>query len=441
MIKPNKIFYSPSKRRLYNNHIKKSTPSSSSSAKRKTIIKNNENLLSNSSKSLKDEDIQMYKKQKDTINIINDTLLFFKSKKFNDSPKKNKLKNNTSYSSIFVDKLKRNQKLKEKNISLKNLLNELDYSYHYNLYKTKNNNIQKNNIINNNNIKNINYYKYLKKENIELNYINKTLKEEYSILKLEEKNNMNINKILLNKNEIKSNIKSLNYSLNKFLNLLSTICDTNPNLAQKNSLKNQNYINKDKNIFFEDKDLNKNGSNIIENNINDNLLYNNIQFTEEGNLNTNENKNINNDNESFDEIQITIPLKQFEKTENSKFKNYKNFGNINLDIKNEKKLFGNNNLINSFAKSLEYNNLYKSKEIRGYNLDKKKYPFQNTNLLKGSLMNKSAKLFHLKSSGTTSNINQNKTNLKFKENNMKNKDNNLKQNGYISKKFSKLFKK
>ena len=121
MIKPNKIFYSPSKRRLYNNHIKKSTPSSSSSAKRKTIIKNNENLLSNSSKSLKDEDIQMYKKQKDTINIINDTLLFFKSKKFNDSPKKNKLKNNTSYSSIFVDKLKKNQKLKEKNISLKNL--------------------------------------------------------------------------------------------------------------------------------------------------------------------------------------------------------------------------------------------------------------------------------------------------------------------------------
>ena len=94
---PHKIFYSPSKKSLHNKY--KSIPSSSSSSKRNTIIKNNNNLFST-------EEI-IIKKEAETISKIDDTLLFLKSKKLsNDSITKN-VNNTNSFSSIFVDKLKK----------------------------------------------------------------------------------------------------------------------------------------------------------------------------------------------------------------------------------------------------------------------------------------------------------------------------------------------
>ena len=167
---PHKIFYSPSKKSLHNKY--KNIPSSSSSSKRNTIIKNNNNLLTAEETAIK--------KENETINKIDDTLLFLKSKKFSDDSLKSNVNNTTSFSSIFVDKLKKNQKLKEKNIYLKNVLKELNKINNSN-YSNHKNSVKKNLFMNNNN-NNSYYYNQLKKEFSELKYYNKLLKEEYSII-------------------------------------------------------------------------------------------------------------------------------------------------------------------------------------------------------------------------------------------------------------------
>jgi len=444
---PQKIFYSPSKKSLNNKY--KSIPSSSSSSKRNTIIKNNNNLLTI-------EEIAI-KKETETINKINDTLLFLKSKKFSDDSLKANVNNVSSFSSIFVDKLKRNQKLKEKNIYLKNILKELNEINNSNSSNHKNS-VKKNLFMNNNNNNNLYYYNQLKKEFSELKYFNKLLKEEYSILKLEENNNIDIQKIFTNKEEVISKIKSLNYSLNNFLNLISPSMESkeqnkiNNNLISSNQkqkkLKNYNHnkfqkSNNKHNLFFESKNLRKNSSQLINNNAhkNRNIFYknNHIRFTDEENLNTNY------DNEHSEEFQITIPLKNFEKTITNQFKSNKKFGSINSDIKNEKKLTisESNKIICSFAKSLEYNSKKNGKEIKEFHTEKNKFPskIKNNNFINGSLMNKSAKLFHLKQNTNSSNFKSYKNIMKSKEKNLKNKDFNFKQNTIISKKISKIFKK
>ena len=444
---PKKIFYSPSKKSLHNKY--KNIPSSSSSSKRNTIIKNNNNLLTI-------EEISI-KKETETINKIDDTLLFLKSKTFSDDSIKNNTNNASSFSSIFVDKLKKNQKLKEKNIYLKNLLKELNKINNSNSSNHKNS-VKKNLFMNNKNNNNLYYYNQLKKEFSELKYYNKLLKEEYSILKLEENNNISIKKIFTNKEEVISKIKSLNYSLNNFLNLISPsmeqkkqnkmnnkLISSNPKQKQ---LKNYNHnkfpnSNKKHNLFFESKNLRKNASELIKNNAhkNRNIFYknNHIRFTDEENLNTNY------DNEQSEEFQITIPLKNFEKTITNQFKSNKKLGSINSDIKNEKKLTisESNKIISLFAKSLEYNNQKNGNEIKEFHTEKNKFPSKNKNniFINGFLMNKSAKLFHLKQNTNSSNFKPNKNSMKSKEKNLKNKDYNFKQNTIISKKINKIFKK
>ena len=444
---PKKIFYSPSKKSLHNKY--KNIPSSSSSSKRNTIIKNNNNLLTI-------EEISI-KKETETINKIDDTLLFLKSKTFSDDSIKNNMNNASSFSSIFVDKLKKNQKLKEKNIYLKNILKKLNKINNSNSSNHKNS-VKKNLFMNNKNNNNLYYYNQLKKEFSELKYYNKLLKEEYSILKLEENNNINIKKILTNKEEIISKIKSLNYSITSFLDLLSISMEQkehnkmNDNLISSNpkkkQIKNHNHSkfpnSKNRlNLFLKSKNLRKNSSELIDNyaHKNRNLFYKNnqIRFTDERNLNTNYY------NENSEEFQISIPLKKFEKTITNQLSN-KKFGSINSDNKNEKKLTisESNKIICSFAKSLEYNNKKNRKEIKEFHTEKNKFPskIKNNKFINGSLMNKSAKLFHLKhNTNSSSNIRQNKNTMKSKEKNLKNKDYNFKQNTIISKKISKIFKK
>ena len=443
---PHKIFYSPSKKSLHNKY--KSIPSSSSSSKRNTIIKNNNNIFSR-------EEI-IIKKEEETISKIDDTLLFLKSKKFSDDSIKNNMNNTNSFSSIFVDKLKKNQKLKEKNIYLKNILKELNKINNSNS-SNKKNSIKKNLFMNNNNNNNLYYYNQLKKDFSELKYYNKSLKEEYSILKLESNNNINIKKIFSNKEEVISKIKSLNYSINNFLDLLSTSKEQkehnkmNDNLISSNpkqkQIKNHNHNkfpnSKNRhNLFLKSKNLRKNASELIDNyaHKNRNIFYknNHIRFTDERNLNTNYY------NENSEEFQISIPLKKFEKTITNQLSN-KKFGSINSDIKNEKKLTisESNKIMCSFAKSLEYNNKKNGKEIKEFHTEKNKFPskIKNKNFINGSLMNKSAKLFHLNQNTNSSNIRQNKNVMKSKEKNKKNQDYNFKQNSIISKKIDKIFTK
>ena len=440
MIRPHKIFYSPSKNISY---IKNKNDSSSKrNDKIVTAIKKNENDLSNSTYKSKNEEINMEKKGKEVINKINDTLLFLSSKNFNeDSLKKN---NTSSYSSIFVDKLKKNQKLKERNIYLKNCIKELRNTYNYN----KINIIQNNQYINNNITDNFYYYNNLKKENSELNYINKNLKEEYSMLKLQNNNNLNIKNLLSNKEYLESKIKSLNYSLNSFLDILSFSSSNTEHSQPINSIK-YNYLNKKKdenNMFFEKEDLKKNGLNIDCRN---NKIYNinnnkSLKFTEGGNLNINEsNKNeIDNDNESSEDFKIVIPLKQFEKTETNKFKNFKKLEHFYPENKINKLIFSNNNkILNSDLKSIEYNINHKTKnpKIKILNTNKNKLPFKiNNQFIHKSIMNKSAKSFHLKNNRTSSNIRQN---AKSKEKNPNKKENNMKHSDYILKKYNKIFEK
>lgn len=439
MIKPKRIFYSPSKNAI-NNKYKKITTSSLDT--KSSIIKDKDNYLLSSQKKI-DEEKEMITKRINTINKINETLLFFNSKKFNEtSLRNNKVNNAYSYSSIFVDKLKDNQKLKEKNMYLKNLLNQLKNSN--NIYINKNNKYQNKQLINNN--KNLYFYNNLKKENSELNYINKKLKDEYSMLKLEENNNINIKKILLNKAEIENKIKTLNYSLNDFLELISTNSNKSESLNNTSPKNQENYNNPNNNnnnnnvhtLFFESQGK-KDHLNQLRNNIND------MEFTNGENLNMNNNnsvlkKKVENgsiDNATSEDFEIIIPLKQFEKTEYNKFRTHKKPEKINSEINSDNKLFFSGNInknANSF-KSIECNKPKKNKQIKTINNNKNKLPFKLNNLINHSLMNKSVKLFHLKNSRTSSNIKQNDVNLKGKEKNMKKND--IKQNEFTKKKFKK----
>jgi len=422
MIKPKKIFYSPSKKdpnkKISTSSLNKETP--------KVKLEQNNSL--NSSKTKKDNKKEIINIEKTTINKINETLLFLNSKKCNNDSIKSNNNNESSYSSIFVDKLKNNQKLKEKNIFLKNLLKKMK---RYNNYiVNKKNNILKNKIISNNSYNNLNYYNNLKKENIHLNNINKYLRDEYTMLKLEESNNINIKNLLLNKGEIVNKIKSLNYSLTHFLELLSINTNKTPSL--KNSLSrnpgHSKYLNKANNknvLLFESKDIKYKSSNNFRNNINKTYYKNDIQYMSHKNLNITNNNNIKknlnkNDNkllETSKDFEVIIPLKRFEKTEYDKFKIQKK---INSEMKCDSKLIflKKNKNIKSF-KSIECNKSKKNKQIKGSNINKNKLPFKINNLVNTSTINKSVKIFSLNHNKKSSNIRQNERNIKPNEKNIK----------------------
>ena len=452
MIKPIKIFYSPSKNS--SNRKKKNLSSSSKSDKKVTAIKNKQKMISNSPYKDKDQELILEKKEKEAINKINDTLLFLNSKKINeDSIKSKHINNASSYSSLFVDKLKKNQKLKERNIYLKNIAKELRNSFNTKINKI--NIIQNNQYIKNNIKNNLTYYNTLKKENSELNYINKNLKEEYSMLKLQQNNNLSIKNILTNKEEIESKIKLLNYSLNSFLELISN----SPSSGIEKTISGKSLINHNR-IHYSNKKRNDNELILEKENLKKNGLYkdgrnykknfnNNPKFTEGENLNinikeNNKNEKEMNDNESYEDFKIVIPLKQFEKTEINKFQNYKKLGNINPDYNLSNRLvFSNNNLINSNIRSIENNNhIQKNYKFKALNANKNKLPFKiNNNFINQSIMNKSAKSIQMNKKGGASNIRPEKMNLKSKEKRIKKKESNIKHSDYILKKYNKIFEK
>ena len=105
----------------------------------------------------------------------------------------------------------------------------------------------KNEISNNdtNSSENSNYY-FLLNKNKQLINENKNLKEEYNILKLDQKSNTNINKIMDNKIEVISKMKSLKYSINNLLNLLATTNATEPNKNHNNNYNMMNLVLKKK---------------------------------------------------------------------------------------------------------------------------------------------------------------------------------------------------
>ena len=179
---------------------------------------------------------------------------------------------------------------------------------------------------NNNNLT----YDFLLKQNKELNNENKNLKEEYNILQLEHKSNSTLEKISENKYEVISKMKALKFSMNNLLNLLS-----NSNLysfqskpqTEVDKISNNNNILKTHTISKYDLPLKKDfypEQKTIGSNQNNNII-----FTEGGNLNTNTNNNsfdndignYNYNEESSDNEQFDISLKQFEKIENKNFNN------------------------------------------------------------------------------------------------------------------------
>ena len=411
-------------------------------------------------------------KNSTAINTINNTLNFLNKlnntkqniKEYTYSLNKNKDTNSNKY----IDKIKTNRKLKDRNLYLTNVLKELQNE---NNQKEANGNpynqlLISGSINSNSNQSNNsgNYYNYLLKQKKELLKENRKLKEEYNILKLSEKNSICNEKIIENKDEIEAKIKSLNYSLNNFMELLSTSIDSRV-MSKSN---NNNF--KENDLFFEKSKNNTSTQNAVDQKSFYDMDYN-IVFTEGGNLNTNNNCYYEEQTSSNDEDQIEIPLKPYEKTAY----NYKNhlfkekLGNLSSFTKKQNK----NNfpyteshkiITNSFTKSLEYPNNDKQNRV-SKNEIKNLYPNKNSsnnkyiccsgkNILTGekknnllypenSIGNKSEKFLAMKNIRTSSNLRHEKTsNLKSGESNTKIKaQNNYKSNGGISQKFSKIFKK
>ena len=393
------------------------------------------------------------KSQKNTaiISTINNTLNFLN--KLNNTQKNIKEynyplnKNYGSNSNRYIEKLKNNCKLKDRNLYLKSILKELQNE---NIQKEANGNpynqlMISGSINSNSNQSNnsINYYKYLLKQKNVLSKENKKLKEEYNILKLSEKNSICSDKIIENKEEIKAKIKSLNYSLNNFMELLSTSIDSRTSPSFKTLSKSNNNNFKQNDLF-----KNNTSSQNVKNKKNLNDINYNIEFTEGENLNTNNNCNYEDQTSSNDEDQIEIPLKPYEKTTY----NYKNnlfkeqFGNLPLFTQKQNK----NNfpyseshkiITNSFTKSLEYpnnekknrvnkndiKNIFSNKIInnKNYNCRSGKNILigeKKNNLLhpKNSYGNKSEKFLIMKNMMKSSNLWQEKTsNFKSSESSVK----------------------
>ena len=289
----------------------------SSESKKKSKHKNIDLFPSNTIKKGKEDDYQEQVQKRKKINQkIDDVILFLSQKEDINYKKKN-----------IQEKIKENEELKKRNTYLKNVLQDLRI-------KTEMGNDT------NSSENSYNYY-FLLNKNKELINENKNLKEEYNILKLEQKSNTSIDKLIDNKYEVISKMKSLKFSINNLLNLLSTSNTTEPNKNHSNIYNIPNYNNNSLkthtinkyDIPYRINDLNQeiNLGTHSTNTKDENKKNNNIVFTEGGNLNINNNNSMYNENntgydnendngnyndDSSENEQFEISLKQFEKIDN-----------------------------------------------------------------------------------------------------------------------------
>ena len=147
-----------------------------------------------------------------------------------------------------------------------------------------------------------------------------------------------------NKFEVISKMKSLKYSINNLLNLLSSSNITEPNKNHNNIYNLPNYNNSslkthtlnkyDANYRINDFEPESNYAINNSSTKDDNKKNNNVIFTEGGNLNINNNNSLLNENDtenndendnlnddSSENEQFEISLKQFEKVDNKNLNN------------------------------------------------------------------------------------------------------------------------
>ena len=325
----NNNYFSPLKI-IQNKNSNRSQPNifSSSERKKKSLEKSND-FLSNTIKKTNEEEYQeIINKRKITNKKIDELILLLSQNQVNkNSPQHFKNKSNNNFQKYLhengkknknFEKMKKNEDLKKRNDYLKNVLKEM---------RKKNILNNSKNVENKNNNNNLTY-DFLLKQNKELNDENKNLKDEYNLLLLEQKSNQTLEKVFENKNEVISKMKALKFSMNNLLNLISnsTISKEEDKFSQNNNLLKTHTINKydlPLKIDYPEHRTIATGSG----------QNNNIIFTEGGNLNTNnnnsyynddyenENYNYNFNEESSDNEQFEISLKQFEKTQNKNFNN------------------------------------------------------------------------------------------------------------------------
>ena len=386
---------------------------SSSERKKNSQEKNIELFQTNTIKKGKLDYYQEQAKKRKNLNQKIDDVISFLSKKndndeFNTNPKTminneeklnlNKYLNDSKKKTEY-EKIKENEILKEKNAYLKKIVKELKLKN-----ETSNNDI-------NSTENSYNYY-FLLNKNKQLINENKNLKEEYNILRLEQKSNTNIDKIMDNKFEVISKMKSLKYSINNLLNILSSSNITEPNKNHNNIYSIPNYNNNSLKTHTLNKynanykiNNNESESNYAINNSStkdDNKKNNNIIFTEGGNLNLNNNNSLLNENDSdenenenlnddsSDNEQFEISHKQFEKIDNKNLNNlifnkgiYKknNTANLTKRQKPNKKITN----LTEKRKNINHTNSYSKEMINKKEMKKdfKKY-FNDEKLMKNN---------------------------------------------------------
>ena len=302
-----------------------------SSERKKNINDNNFELFPTSTikKGKENEYTTQIQKRKIINQKIDDVISFLSLKENNNGNISNKMniinKEKFNLNKYMIDskkkseyeKIKENEILKERNNYLKKMLKEI---------KSKN---EMGNNDTNSTENSYNYY-FLLKKNKQLMNENKNLKEEYNILKLEQKSSTtNIDKIMDNKYEVISKMKSLKYSINNLLNLLSSSNTTEPNKNHNNIYDIPNYNNRSLKTHTINKYAITYKINEFDNKKNDNII-----FTEGENLNLNNNNSLLNENEtenndeegnyaddSSDNEHFEISLKQFEKIDNKNINN------------------------------------------------------------------------------------------------------------------------
>ena len=302
-----------------------------SSERKKNLNDNNFELFPTSTikKGKENEYTTQIQKRKIINQKIDDVISFLSLKENNNGNISNKMniinKEKFNLNKYMIDskkkseyeKIKENEILKERNNYLKKMLKEI---------KSKN---EMGNNDTNSTENSYNYY-FLLKKNKQLMNENKNLKEEYNILKLEQKSSTtNIDKIMDNKYEVISKMKSLKYSINNLLNLLSSSNTTEPNKNHNNIYDIPNYNNRSLKTHTINKYAITYKINEFDNKKNDNII-----FTEGENLNLNNNNSLLNENEtenndeegnyaddSSDNEHFEISLKQFEKIDNKNINN------------------------------------------------------------------------------------------------------------------------
>ena len=334
-----------------------------SSERKKNSAEKSHDFLSSTIKKTNEEEYEEVILKRNAINKKIDEAILQLTKKENEVPMANDKKSkerqiiqkylsSSNKNHKNLTKLLKNENLKQRNIYLKNIIKELKSKGQV---KNSNNEEKKSNGLT---------YEYLLKQNKELIDENNNLKEEYNLLKLDQNNSFHLEKIIDNKYEIISKIKTLKFSMDNFINLLSFQNISNSNNKNKNNNtennkrnKNNNNVNLIKSHSISKYDLPLQINEIVQNNYYTNnsnlknernkiykdfkivkknkLKLNNIIFTEGGNLLANNKNNsiyTNNINESSDDDPIEIDLKQYEKIGHRSLNNLIiNSGRLNIN--------------------------------------------------------------------------------------------------------------